>query len=754
MNYYSAIFINMTQLNKIIKSVLAEQITLSNVGLAKKIYNAKGLVWDNEYAALKAILAIKDSKQFNSVQKELQKLTGGRGIAQYVSEFIQVRDSMNAEHTPTTIRYIKSIIAHLTKIGTYKQTINIFDEKLKRITNWSKVNANLAADGVGQTQFAWETFADRAAVDPEFKHNYLTSLQILASFIPVVGWAVAAGIGFGNAYVYYQEGDTKQAGLEAIFAVIPGLGIAGKLGLSKIAPKFMAGLGKKVALNQTKNLTKQEIRILDLIGKNQKAFKSELDNYFKTGIMKNAKQITKEKLKAAGKKYGIGLAKTSTALASYMTIAQLYGSIYDANVELINDTELLALNTKLDADFERWLTTKYKGPISDGIVSNSNSKVLTEADWLTSLIYGGAKTAAEHPYILGGIGAVGYYYRNQIAKLLVKVKPVNWFTTWNKMQRDKNTFKALGWNPGKIKEFYKSGAALEEAKKQWALVEEEVAAGRLSPREAMGKLTYLEKPGVANKVFNGLTKSYNKATTVSGQAKEDLTIFLKDLPKPANPGAGFGKQAAWEAEMKIWREKSKLVDRLLAVQNDPEYSAWLTKHLQNQTATKNLKWVNNTRIAKYAAFWTLVGGAAGLKTYFFINAWKERVKKRAYKRQLDSAEKNPVYFKAAVGTKIPLYTWIAQTKTWKYDLNYTIESNAKILKVKESADKTHTLIQFPGKKYYWVLTNTLSDTPVVKKKTDDKKETEPVKKTDDKKETEPVTPEVAPVAPEEFKLPD
>ena len=198
--------------------------------------------------------------------------------------------------------------------------------------------------------------------------------------------------------------------------------------------------------------------------------------------------------------------------------------------------------------------------------------------------------------------------------------------------------------------------------------------------------------------------------------------------------------------MKIWKNQNEwpvYYKRLEAIREDPEYMEWFTKHLQNQTATKNLKWVNNKRLAKYAAFWTLVGGAAGLKTYFFINAWKDRVKKRAYKRQLDSAEKTPVYFKAAVGTRIPLYTWIAQNKTWKYvNLKYTIESNAKILKVKESADKTHTLIQFPGEKYYWVLTNTLSTTPAVKKKPVTPKKVEPViVKEPVEKETPIVTPE-------------
>jgi hypothetical protein len=56
--------------------------------IAKKIYDAKGWIWDNEYDAVKAILSISDWKQYNLVQTALQKLTSGRGIGQYVTGFI------------------------------------------------------------------------------------------------------------------------------------------------------------------------------------------------------------------------------------------------------------------------------------------------------------------------------------------------------------------------------------------------------------------------------------------------------------------------------------------------------------------------------------------------------------------------------------------------------------------------------------------------------------------------------------------
>ena len=189
--------------------------------------------------------------------------------------------------------------------------------------------------------------------------------------------------------------------------------------------------------------------------------------------------------------------------------------------------------------------------------------------------------------------------------------------------------------------------------------------------------------------------------------------------------------------------------------DDPEYKEWFTKHLENNRWTKNLQQVNKNRIAAYTTFWTLVGGGAGLKTFYFIKKLQAKAKKDDYKKQLDAAKKTPVYFKDPVGTKIPIYTWVAQTSTWKKAGTYTIEAGS-VNKVKESTDKTHTLIQFAGNQYYWVLTNTLSTAPVVKKKPETPKKVEPVKKKEPVETTpETPTPETpTPPAPEEFELPD
>ena len=707
--------------------------------IADLIYNAKGYVVDDEELAKEAIIKnIKNIAQYKQVNSELYKLSNKRGIGAYLGSFVNLTDRLEIAGNLMNVLPKNQWEWTIKKIVPWEdfKWVN-FGKKyngLPLIARWpgdtpeTALAINTAIKFV-TTIYNTEWQTREAQVLSVIDHNILTIGQIVLAFVPVVGWAMSAGIGLGNAKLYYDEGDPKTAGIEAIFSLIPGLGLAGRLGLNKIAPKVMADLGKKVATKQTKNLTKQEIYILNQLGKNQKAFKTELDNYFKTGIKKSVNQISRDKLAAAGKQLGIGATKTSATLASYVTIAQLYGNIYDANIELINDTELLALNNKLDADFAQWLDTKYKSNIADAIIPDTSSNTLNEA--------------------LGTVGliATGLAARSiaiSVKNFLGKYTPVMRLSAWNKMRRDKNTFKALGINPGKIREFYKSGEALKEAKKQWAEIEKEVSAGKMTPRQAMEQITYLKKPGVSNKVFNGLTKSYNKKVSRWGGEDADLEKFIKEMPKPEKPGAGFGKQDEYELAMKIWKEKNTLENQLKRVHKDPEYKEWFDNHLDNKKWTENLQQVNKNRIAAYTAFWTLVGGGAGLKTFYFIKKLQAKAKKKENKEKLDAAKKTPVYFKDPVGTVIPLYNWNSETKTWKYSGHtYTIEAGS-VGKVTSSTDKTHTLIQFPGNPasptggYYWVLTNTLRTAPVVKKKPVVKKEKEPVA-AKEPEETVPVT---------------
>ena len=64
--------------------------TIANI--AKTIYDAKGYFNDDEKIVIAAVSKIKDKNMWWQVTKELQKLTGGKGIPEYISTFMQGPD--------------------------------------------------------------------------------------------------------------------------------------------------------------------------------------------------------------------------------------------------------------------------------------------------------------------------------------------------------------------------------------------------------------------------------------------------------------------------------------------------------------------------------------------------------------------------------------------------------------------------------------------------------------------------------------
>jgi hypothetical protein len=93
--------------------------------IAKEIYNSKGLLSDDEKRAVNAVKRIRDNKMFELVQIELKKLTGGRGLGQYIVSFIQ--DGIYQAHYK--LNYLNAIIGHLKKIKVNRLTISILDAK-------------------------------------------------------------------------------------------------------------------------------------------------------------------------------------------------------------------------------------------------------------------------------------------------------------------------------------------------------------------------------------------------------------------------------------------------------------------------------------------------------------------------------------------------------------------------------------------------------------------------------------------------
>ena len=137
-------------------------------------------------------------------------------------------------------------------------------------------------------------------------HTVLTILQFITPFIPVVGWFAAAGIGLANAAMYAGEGDTKQAGIETIFALLPGVGkIVQKIpAIGKLGASGMAKLGRKLATSKSPMLNKFELHLIKNLAspKYKDLIKADLTEYLKARAKNEAAQIAKNATKSKAAK--------------------------------------------------------------------------------------------------------------------------------------------------------------------------------------------------------------------------------------------------------------------------------------------------------------------------------------------------------------------------------------------------------------------------------------------------------------------
>ena len=88
-----------------------------------------------------------------------------------------------------------------------------------------------------------------------------------ALFIPVVGWGISAGLQMGSSYLSYSKGDKYTAGLNAIFALIPGGKLVSKIpALKNIKHANLKKIIEKS--NKGGKLSKEEAILVKEIGKN------------------------------------------------------------------------------------------------------------------------------------------------------------------------------------------------------------------------------------------------------------------------------------------------------------------------------------------------------------------------------------------------------------------------------------------------------------------------------------------------------
>jgi len=310
-----------------LKPILVEQFAKPNADLklAKQIYDAKGLVWDDPYSVVSAIKKIKTLNQFNLVNRELMKLTAGRDIATYLKSFLDVSDkqiwiailSYLKKQFPGNkeeILYpIGKVYFNLVNKSTDPTSGKIGSEFVSPnyIKWWKKHSANVVS---GISTSALSTMGD---VVYENRHEILQTLQLVSIFIPTYGLFISTGIGLVDATMYAQEGETYEAGISAVFALLPGMGkVVTKIpGVRILGSKGMAILGQKLATSKKPVLTWIERIVIKDMSKYKDVIKKDMDDYFKARAKQEAARLLKYQGKSkAGKlamKIGDGSIKAS-----------------------------------------------------------------------------------------------------------------------------------------------------------------------------------------------------------------------------------------------------------------------------------------------------------------------------------------------------------------------------------------------------------------------------------------------------------
>jgi hypothetical protein len=128
---------------------------------------------------------------------------------------------------------------------------------------------------------------------PEWHHTMNMLLGIGSAFFGPIGMITAAGIGLADAKQYYDEGDTKTAGMVAMFSLLPGAGQIPKLfpairqlgskGMAALVPKLFPGGG---------SLSKVESEVVQEISENLPLIQQELNAHVMNLAAQGSKTVT------------------------------------------------------------------------------------------------------------------------------------------------------------------------------------------------------------------------------------------------------------------------------------------------------------------------------------------------------------------------------------------------------------------------------------------------------------------------------
>ena len=219
---------------------------------------------------------------------------------------------------PNTGLSVKNL--NLSNPTTDNTSVNMGANKAGVTRNYAVGNEEKIASGKSLSP---EAIAQR-------EHNAALIASIAVSFVPLIGPFVGAGIQLADAQKYYNEGDTKMAGMSAMFALIPFAGpIISKFPILKnLSPKLLQNwkLGKPISV--------VEKEALETLAKNQSTLQSELNKVLinqadellkkpnlSTIVKDGLLNFTKTGLKIGG--------KVALGFAPYIVAGEVYDKTYD-----------------------------------------------------------------------------------------------------------------------------------------------------------------------------------------------------------------------------------------------------------------------------------------------------------------------------------------------------------------------------------------------------------------------------------------
>ncbi len=216
---------------------------------------------------------------------------------------------------------MKIIISENQLKSLLEQSDYAMDRRGNALLNATGIRSDKDYETVNKTI---NTASSLMKVDP---HTAAMIFGIASAFIPVVGPFIAAGIGLADAALYYKEGDTKSAGMSALFSIIPGVGpIVSKIpGIKQLGVKGMSLLASKISKG-VKITDPLEISVVNAIGKNKEFVQGAVNNHVKALSQQAAAKTTSSSIKSSL----LGIAKTGLTYGS-VGVGYEYG--YDAIIK-------------------------------------------------------------------------------------------------------------------------------------------------------------------------------------------------------------------------------------------------------------------------------------------------------------------------------------------------------------------------------------------------------------------------------------